>query len=615
MQQLVRLITPAVLAVAVLAGTAEGQISDAQRKQAIELNDKIIEARKLYTAKKNDEAGKAFQEAAGILEKLNSELGDEPTAKGTLSAFDRALGSLKKQLEARGVKLGGDAPAPANPGTPAPAGGVSFTKDVTPILVGRCKRCHIDRMSGQFSMASYDALMRGARGAEVVSPGDAASRLVELIQGGEMPPNGNKVPAAEVAIITKWITEGAKFDGPNRGAPLAAGAPRNNEPTLKVATATGNEKVSFARDIAPVLAESCVGCHGTRNAGNDLTLASFERMLRGGDNGDVLVPGKPAESLLIMKLKGTAPDGQRMPRGRAPLDEETIGKFETWISEGAKFDGDDPAEPTARVAAVYVARHMSHDDLANRRLELADRNWRIGNPGEDKEVVETENFQVLGNVIRSRLEEISKIAEEQHGEVSRTLKLPAGEPLVKGKLTLFVFSRHYEYSEYGTMVEKREIPRDWRGHWRFNIVDAYACLAPPRGEEDSSERIIAENLVGAYIESLGTVPEWFSRGTARALSARLHPKAPAVKQWDERIPDILSSGTKPEALFENGFSASNASVLSYGFVKGLLGKQAQFNQLIAALKKGDDFDEAFQNVYKTDPAKLIGAWARSASRR
>ena len=614
MQQLVRSFTLAILAAAALVGTAEGQISDAQRKQAIELNQKISEANKLYGAQKNEEAGKAYQEAAAILEKLQSELGDVAAAKGTLSAFDRTLDSLKKKLEARGVKLGGgDTPAPGTT-TPAPAGGVSFTKDVAPILVARCKRCHIDRMSGQFSMASYDALMSGARGAEVVSAGDADSRLIELIKGGEMPPNGNRVPANEVAVLTKWITEGAKFDGPNKAAPLAAGAPRNNEPNLKVMQATGNEKVSFSRDIAPVLAESCVGCHGTRNPPNDLSLASFQRMLRGGDNGDLYVPGKPAESLLIMKLKGTAPDGQRMPRGRPALDDEVIAKFETWISEGAKFDGDDPAEGTARVAAVYVARHMSHDDLADRRLELADRNCRIGNPGEDKEVVETENFQVMGNVIKSRLEEISQIAEQQHDEVSKVLKLPAGEPLVKGKLTLFVFSRQYDYSEYGTMVEKREIPRDWRGHWRFNIVDAYACLAPPRGEEDSSERIIAENLVGAYIESLGTVPEWFSRGTARALSARLHPKAPAVQQWDERIPGILSSGTKPEALFDNGYSASNASVIAYGFVKGLLGKQAQFNQLIAALKSGDDFDAAFQKVYRTEPEKLIVAWARSASR-
>jgi len=39
------------------------------------------------------------------------------------------------------------------------------------------------------------------------------SRLVEVIESGDMPRAGAKVTKPELAAISKWIDEGAKFDG------------------------------------------------------------------------------------------------------------------------------------------------------------------------------------------------------------------------------------------------------------------------------------------------------------------------------------------------------------------------------------------------------------------
>ena len=71
-------------------------------------------------------------------------------------------------------------------------------------------------------------------------------------------------------MLTKWIDEGAKFDGPDPNALLTALVPgvlqkgknASMEPKLEVMAATGKETVRFARDIAPVLVENCLGCHG-----------------------------------------------------------------------------------------------------------------------------------------------------------------------------------------------------------------------------------------------------------------------------------------------------------------------------------------------------------------
>ncbi len=76
------------------------------------------------------------------------------------------------------------------------------------------------------------------------------------------------------------------------------------------------ETVSFARDIAPVLKENCNGCHiAGRQASGNFRMDTFAQLLRGGDSGKVIANQKPADSLLVKKLKGEA--GLRMPAGIA----------------------------------------------------------------------------------------------------------------------------------------------------------------------------------------------------------------------------------------------------------------------------------------------------------
>ena len=64
--------------------------------------------------------------------------------------------------------------------------------------------------------------------------------------------------------------------------------------------------MSFSNDLAPVFVKHCIGCHGLgRRASGRLNLNTFDGLLRGGERGAPVVPGKPADSLLIKKLKGT----------------------------------------------------------------------------------------------------------------------------------------------------------------------------------------------------------------------------------------------------------------------------------------------------------------------
>jgi cytochrome c len=101
--------------------------------------------------------------------------------------------------------------------------------------------------------------------------------------------------------------------------------------------------ISFKNNVLPIFRKSCLPCHaeGSSNP-SDLSLDSHERLLRGGKNGIVVVPGDARASILIQKLSATPPFGDRMPlrRRRDPRDlsltPEEIRTLMEWIDEGAK---------------------------------------------------------------------------------------------------------------------------------------------------------------------------------------------------------------------------------------------------------------------------------------
>ena len=63
--------------------------------------------------------------------------------------------------------------------------------------------------------------------------------------------------------------------------------------TTRKATA---KKVSFARDVAPILAEKCMQCHGREPLMANLDLRTRDGALKGAQHGPVVVPGDAAAS-------------------------------------------------------------------------------------------------------------------------------------------------------------------------------------------------------------------------------------------------------------------------------------------------------------------------------
>ncbi|MCH8859162.1 MAG: hypothetical protein IID54_06220, partial [Proteobacteria bacterium] len=373
---------------------------------------------------------------------------------------------------------------------------------------------------------------------------------------------------------------------------------------------TGNESSSYSRDVAQVLARACMNCHGARQQRANFSMLSFELLLRGGDSGAVIVPGKPTESLLIKKLKGTA--GERMPRRMPAFDEETIKKIEQWIADGAKYDGGDPKIQTPRLAALYSARHSTHKQLSENRVKIADANWRLSLPGDENKpnILETDDFLLYGTVSTADLKSIAALATEQAAKVAAALKADMSRPLVKGRITLYVYRQRYHYSEFGQMVEKRQLPRDWRGHWGYTTTDAYICIVPPRQDEYSLKGLLAQQLAGTYVASQGTdVPRWFAEGSARVVAAKLDPRDGRIRQWNKRLAGVLADSPKPGAFLSGGLPPEEADIVSYGFVKAMKPSSRKYQKLLDSLREGKSFEQAFMEVYRRRPIDLARAWA------
>jgi len=185
------------------------------------------------------------------------------------------------------------------------------------------------------------------------------------------------------------------------------------------------------------------------------------------------------------------------------------------------------------------------------------------------------------------------------------LKLPAGQPLVKGRQTIYAFRQRFNYSEFGQMVEKRQLPPSWRGHWGYNTIDAYGCLLLPKADEYTLDALAAQQIAGAYVASLGTSPRWFSEGSARALAARLHPKDPRVAAWNERLASLAGGRISAADFLTAGkLPPEDADVLAYGFVKNLAKNWSRYAKLLAELRQSASLDAALATVYRKTPQEL-----------
>ncbi|HVK15199.1 MAG TPA: PSD1 and planctomycete cytochrome C domain-containing protein, partial [Gemmataceae bacterium] len=118
----------------------------------------------------------------------------------------------------------------------------------------------------------------------------------------------------------------------------------------------------FEKEIRPLLVETCHRCHGPKKQEAGLRLDSRAALLKGGDNGPAVVPGKPDRGTLLGALNHTG-DVKMPPAGKLP--EARIAAVTKWVADGAAWP-DEKAAAT-RPAGITEAdrRHWAFRPVAD----------------------------------------------------------------------------------------------------------------------------------------------------------------------------------------------------------------------------------------------------------
>src|SRR5580698_11067950 len=102
----------------------------------------------------------------------------------------------------------------------------------------------------------------------------------------------------------------------------------------------------YKEKVRPILETNCGKCHMNMDHKGGLSLQTKASTLKGGRDGVVIVPGDPANSMLVKLIRheGPADDPKPMPP-RGKLSDADIATVTQWIKAGAAMPDDPPATP------------------------------------------------------------------------------------------------------------------------------------------------------------------------------------------------------------------------------------------------------------------------------
>ncbi|GAB5441206.1 MAG: hypothetical protein Fues2KO_15550 [Fuerstiella sp.] len=510
---------------------------------------------------------------------------------------------------------------------------VSFESDVAPIIRENCLNCHgANNPRGNLRLDTYANMGRGGQSGPLLLPripqrSHIMARITTDNDQARMPKGGDRLSDEQISIIGRWIAGGAEFDGEDMTQPIGQSAV-SPKPPIKVVMADGSETVSFKNDIAPWIVNVCSGCHNGRRKSGGYDLSTFETLLQGGESGTTVVPGDPDSSYIVDLV--LRQDPLKMPAGNmVNLKRSQAVALETWIKEGAHFDGTDPKAtirslvPTAAELEAQRLMTMSDQEFAERRMTQAKELWERVSPRQNAESVTTDNLYVYGNAPQSRLQQIADWGEAKVTQLTEQYELPAGEKPWRGRLIVFVGKERFDYTEFNTVLMNRQTPRTVSGHAVVsnNFADAYIAMHDV-GDDATDQQLPAQQLTNSLIaqaflmRSGGSLPDWLQQGFG-LLESGADQTSPYFQALPQTAGQALSSVAQPATLFDNGtFSPDEVGAVGYLLTRFLVknGGMQKLGQFVQAYQQNRNSGQAIQAAYGQNAAALGQAFLRSGGR-
>ncbi len=401
-------------------------------------------------------------------------------------------------------------------------------------------------------------------------------------------------------------------------------------------------QLKFSKDIAPILAGNCMGCHSAEQHKGEFNLSTFQDLMKGSQSGPVIVPGKPEESILV-DLVVT----RKMPRGGGDrrLADEAIAKIHRWVQEGALLDSG--VSPTAKLDKIAPSpEQMRRDELAKLSPEerdkklaaVAQERWTQAGGLDEPRLTTGKNFLIFSNLPEDRAEATLKTLEEQRIRVGTLLGSELASALTgPEKVSVYVFNEVNPFAEFVRSIEHREVEEGSHADGRLDVEAPYLVAVDPlrggeepkparrssrkddepTGPERSLTGLLSEQLGIAATRAGGKPPTWLAQGLGVYLASQVEPRSPYYSQlrlqtaqqfqlgWNTKANEVLGDQSSPEAIRALGFSLFEW--MGAGF-------RQQLPTFIRGLVQqgGGQLDKVIQDCFgqKVSREQFLGVWGQ-----
>ena len=597
-----RILITLVLGAIVVTPSARADVTSEQAQQLRKLKSELGQVTRLLRKKEYEQAEKTLDEIESQVKEI-MEAADVEENDRRLQGVPQLLAARRKVLELQTQKTG------------AGAEGVSFVDDVAPVISENCLGCHgADNPRANLRLDTFAGWKRGGRSGRLLTPGAPArslllARLTASNANERMPRGAGPLQREQINTIAKWVSAGAKFDGDAETTALGQLRRASAAAKLMIPKPKGTETVSFTKDIAPMMVRLCLNCHSGNNPASGLSLTSFANMMRGGDSGEVIIPGDRENSRLFRLVGGL--ENPRMPQSQARIRRQEYEDLVVWFNEGNVYDGADPEAllvsyvPTEEQLAAARFESMSADEFLAHRKEQAETMWKRTLPNDPYQIVESEQFLIIGDVPETRLRQVDEWAVA-HAKTLRQTSKVADALMWKGKLAILVFQERFGLTEYALTQLNLQAPERMYGHSRVTASQSEAYLVlqdigdTPDERQPGLKANLIDHLTGAFLQRHGELPEWLVRGAGLSLAAQDQPGLLYFKQLPRQALNASAGLGRPRDLFAEGtFSPATVGPVGFAIVEYLTNSsgKSRLSQLVQRLHADDDLAVAVQNVY------------------
>jgi uncharacterized membrane protein/mono/diheme cytochrome c family protein len=116
--------------------------------------------------------------------------------------------------------------------------------------------------------------------------------------------------------------------------------------------------------IQPILQKDCYSCHGAQKQKGKLRMDEPGSLMKGGEDGEVIVAGSPKESEMIQRMLLPKNDEDHMPpKNKRQPSEAQIAIIHWWINEGADFEKKvKELKPDEKVRPYLIALQKGNEE-------------------------------------------------------------------------------------------------------------------------------------------------------------------------------------------------------------------------------------------------------------